>query len=412
MDTLSKHYLELLGLAAGWIVERVDLSLEQNCVEIHLARDVAVPVSCPKCGDSCSVADHASERTWRHLDTMQFETRLVATLPRAKCSKCGVKTVAVPWSEKYSRFTLMFEAFAIRVIQAAGNLKAAASLLRLDWSSVQRIMERAVDRGLERRALDDVACVGMDEKSFGHGQDYISVMTDPDEGRVLEVSAGRTETAADQLWAVFSDSERDAIRAVSMDMWKAYENSAEKNAPNAEIVHDRYHISAYLNKAVDQVRRAEHKSLMKEGDETLKGSRRMWLYNEENLSADARLDFESLRAAELKTSRAWALKEQFRWFWDYTYAGNAKKFFDAWYSWASRSRLSPIKKVARMLKNRLPRILTYFRHRITNATSEGLNSRIQSIKANARGFRTFANYRIRILFYCGKLDLIPSGIQP
>jgi len=412
MDTLSKHYSELLGLAEGWIVEQVDLSLERNCVEIRLKRDPAVSVVCPECGESCSIADHAPERTWRHLDTMQFETRLVATLPRAKCANCGVKTVSVPWSEKYSRFTLMFEAFAVRVIQAAGSLQAAAGLLRLDWSSVQRIMERAVERGLNRRLLEDVACVGIDEKSFGRGQDYISVMTDPDEGRVLEVSEGRDEAAADLLWAVFSDEERDSIRAVSMDMWKAYENSAENNAPNAEIVHDRYHISAHLNKAVDQVRRAEHKALMATGDETLKGSRRLWLYNEENLSDDARHDFQSLRDAELKTSRAWALKEQFRWFWDYSYASNASKFFDAWYAWASRSRLTPIKKVARMLKKRLPRILTYFRHRITNATSEGLNSRIQSIKASARGFRVFKNYRIRILFYCGKLDLMPAGFQP
>ena len=115
MDRLSKHYAELLGLADGWEVEWVDLSLEESRVEIRLRRSTAAVV-CPECSKECSkecsIADHAAERTWRHLDTMQFETRLIATLPRAKCADCGVKTVAVPWSEKYSRFTLMFEAFA------------------------------------------------------------------------------------------------------------------------------------------------------------------------------------------------------------------------------------------------------------------------------------------------------------
>jgi len=411
MDRLSKHYAELLGLAEGWEVERVDLSLEESRVEIRLRRSTAAVV-CPECSKECSIADHAAERTWRHLDTMQFETRLIATLPRAKCADCGVKTVAVPWSEKYSRFTLMFEAFAIRVIQAAANLKASAALLGLDWSSVQRIMERAVERGLLQRELDNVTRVGIDEKSFRRGQDYVSVMTDPDESRVLEVSEGRDEKAADILWNMFSEGQRQQIEAVSMDMWKAFENSAEKNVPDAEIVHDRYHISAHLNAAVDKVRRSENKALRQQGDDRLKGSRNLWLYNEENISDERRPEFEPLKNAELKTSRAWALKEQFRWFWEYHYPGNAEKFFNSWYAWASRCRLEPMKKVARMLKNRLPRILTWFCHRISNATAEGFNSRIQSTKASARGFRNFTNYRIRILFYCGKLDLVPHGIQP
>lgn len=409
MNDLREHYRLLLGLDAAWEVSDVSLSLEEKRVDILLTH-TGGPVTCPECAAECSIADHAPERTWRHLDTMQFETRLRARVPRANCKTCGVKTTTVPWAGKHSRFTLLFEAMAIEVIRACGNVKAAAGLLRLDWDSVHRIMKRAVERGLERRKLETVPYVGIDEKSFGRGQSYISLLTDLSGSRVLEVVEGRTEEAANELWRAIPEEQRDNIRAVAMDMWQAYMNSAEANAEQAEIVHDRFHISKHLNEAVDKVRRQEHKSLKALRDDRLKGSKQLWLFNPENMSDDRWIEFEALKDQELKTSRAWAIKEHFRWFWEYRYAGNARKFFDRWYGWAIRSRLKPLRDVAKMLKRHLGNIVTYFRHRITNATTEGFNSRIQSIKSQARGFRAFRNYRIRILFYCGKLDLRPPGI--
>jgi transposase len=410
MNKLTEHYRLLLGLGAAWEVSDVSLSLEEKRVEI-LATHVGGPVTCPECGAECTIADHAPERTWRHLDTMQFETRIRARVPRANCAVCGVKTTLVPWAGKHSRFTLMFEAFAIQVIQACGNVKSAAGLLGLDWDSVHRIMERAVDRGLERRELESLQYVGIDEKSFRRGHSYISLLTDLMGHRVLEVVEGHTEEAADGLWEKLPDEHVEQIEAVAVDMWSAFVNSVETNAPQAEIVHDRFHISKHLNDAVDQVRRQEHKALKQSGDDRLKGSKQLWLFNPENLSEDRWLEFETLKNQELKTSRAWAIKEQFRWFWEYRYAGNAHKFFNRWYGWATRSRLKPIIKVAKMLKRHLDNILTYFRHGITNAMSEGFNSRIQSIKSQARGFRAFDNFRTRILFYCGKLDLLPPGFS-
>lgn len=409
MNDLREHYRLLLGLDTAWEVSDVSLSLEEKRVSI-LVTHTGGRVTCPECGAECSIADHAPERTWRHLDTMQFETRLRARVPRANCKACGVKTTAVPWAAKHSRFTLLFEAVAIEVIQACGNVKAAAGLLGLDWDSVHRIMERGVERGLERRKLETVPYVGIDEKSFGRGQSYISLLTDLSGSCVLEVAEGRTEEAANELWKAIPDEQKGKVKAVAMDMWQAFMNSVETNAEQAEIVHDRFHISKHLNEAVDKVRRQEHKSLKKAGDERLKGSKQLWLFNPENLSDDRWIEFEALKDQELKTSRAWAIKEQFRWFWEYRYAGNARKFFDRWYGWAVRSRLKPIRDVAKMLKRHLENIVTYFRHRITNAATEGFNSRIQSIKSQARGFRAFRNYRIRILFYCGKLDLQPEGI--
>ena len=406
MTNLQTHYAQLLGLDASWTVDSVNLSLEERRVEIGLVHKGG-RLSCPECGDSCGCADHAPERTWRHLDTMQFETILRARIPRCRCPKCGVKTTSVPWASKSSRFTLMFEAFAVQVLQAASSVQRAAQLLGLDWSSANQIMKRAVERGLTRHAVDEVQHLGIDEKSFLRGQSYASLLFDLDGSRVLEVTEGRTEEAANALWQSLPTEQCEQVLAVAMDMWVPYVKSTEAHAPQAAIVHDKFHVSKYLNEAVDQVRRQEQKVLKEQDDDRLTGTRQLWLYNQENLGEDAAIRFKPLKEMELKTARAWAIKEQFRWFWRYFHKGYARRFFDKWYAWAVRSQLQPIVKKAKMLKRHLDRLLTYVQHRITNAMAEGFNSKIQSLKANARGFRSFSSYRIRILFYCGKLDLLP-----
>ena len=407
MTTLSEHYGQLLGLDAHWRVVDVDLSLGEQRVTIRL-EPTGQPCACSGCGAARPLKDHAPERTWRHLDTMQFETRLVARVPRTKCPQCGVKTCEVPWAEPHGRFTLLFEAFAIRVLQAASSVEAARLLLNLSWSSVQAIIDRAVERGLITRELEEIRHVGLDEKSFGRGQNYVSVLTDIDGSRVLDVVAGRDEAAADALWECLGETAANQVVAVAMDMWPAFQTSTRNNAPQAKIVHDRFHISKHLNEAVDRVRRREHKALQQDGDTRLVGTKQLWLYNPEHVSDEQWAQFKALKESELQTARAWAIREQFRWFWEYRYAGSARKFFALWHQWASRCRLKPVQQVAAMLKRHLPNLLTWFRHRITNATAEGFNSRIQSIKSAARGFRNFNNYRTRILFFCGKLNLLPA----
>lgn len=408
MDTLKQHDQQLLELDTAWQVVSVDLSVENQRVSIQLEHVRGQAVCCPDCGQPRPLKDHAPERSWRHLDTMQFETVLTARVPRTDCPSCGVKTVAVPWAAPHGRFTLLFEAFAIQVLQAASSIERGRALLGLSWGRAQTIMQRAVERGLERRSLDEVKHVGMDEKSFGKGHDYISVLTDIDASRVLEVRRGRDQTAADDLWSVLTTQQRAQVQAVALDMWPAYASSAAEHVPQADRVHDRFHISKHLNEAIDQVRRREHKTLLRDHDETLMRTRSLWLYHPEHLSDEQWQRFAPLKQAQLKTARAWALREQFRWFWEYQHAGWAKRFFKQWYGWASRCRLRPMVKVAKMIKRHLDHILTWFKHRISNATAEGFNSRIQSIKSAARGFRNFNNYRTRILFFCGKLKMLPT----
>jgi transposase len=223
----------------------------------------------------------------------------------------------------------------------------------------------------------------------------------------LDVVEERTQAAAAALWDTLNPEQRARIEAVALDMWEPFLKASRSQAPQAALVHDKFHVAKHLNEAVDQVRRAEHKELLAEGDDTLKGSRQLWLYNPLNFSREQAARFAALRDSGLKVARAWAAKELFTKLWTYKYVGAARRFFKDWYGWVSRSRLKPLIKVAKMLKGHLENILTYLRHPITNAVTEGLNSKIQSIKSNARGFRSFANYRTRILFFCGKLDLYP-----
>ena len=404
---LQKHYALLLGIGSPWEVKTVELKLQEKQVEIELGWQWGAAAKCPECGRDCSIHDCAPERTWRHLDTMQFTTLIRARTPRSACPEHGVKTMTIPWAAPQGRFTLLFERFAVDVLLASGSVSQGCELMGISWDTAQEIMRRAVERGLERRQLEGLKYLGMDEKSFKRGQSYITLLTDLEESRVLDVVAERTHQAADQLWETLSAEQKQAVEAVAVDMWEPFIQTIQKQVPGADIVHDKFHVSKYLNEAVDKVRRAEHKELMAEGDDTLKGSRQLWLYNPLNFGPEQVEEFAALKDLNLKVARAWAAKELFSKFWGYQESGWARRFFKDWFGWVSRIRLQPMAEVARMLKRHLDNLLTYLKHRITNAVTEGLNSKIQSLKAAARGFRNFRNYRIRILFFCGKLNLYP-----
>ena len=385
----------------------MELKLPEKKVEIELGWQWGAAAKCPECGRECSIHDCAPERTWRHLDTMQFTTLIRARTPRADCPEHGVKTLQVPWATPQGRFTVLFERFAVEVLLASATVSQGCELLGLSWDTAQEIMRRAVERGLERRQLEALKHLGMDEKSFRRGQSYVTLLTDLDQSRVLDVVEERTTEAADQLWETLSPEQKQTVEAVAVDMWEPFIQTIRKQVPDADIVHDKFHVSKYLGEAVDKVRRQEHKELMAQGDETLKGTRQLWLYNPQNFSPEQVEEFSVLKDLQLKVARAWAAKELFSKFWNYQEEGWARRFFKDWFGWVSRSRLKPVVEVAQMLKRHLDNLLTYLSHHITNAVTEGLNSKIQSLKSAARGFRNFRNYRIRILFFCGKLNLYP-----
>ena len=402
---LAAHYSQALGLTEPWNVSSVNLDVAARKLDIEILYDDR-HAPCPECGASCAIHNLRDSRSWRHLDMMQFTTTIRAEIPRTSCTTHGVKSLPVPWADAHSRFTLLFEHFAIEVIQATASISQAQSLLRLAWDAIQRIKERAVERGLARRTTEDIVHVGIDEKSFLKGHHYASLATDLTLGRVLDVVEHRTiEAATELLKKAIPEALRTHVLAGAMDMWEPFMKSFHAVFPGAAIVHDKYHISSYLGKAVDMVRRKEHRAFMKDGNELLVGAKYLFLKNE--LDGDEKKRFRALMKDELKVGRAWSLKEAFRHFWEYGYVGAARKFFACWYFRATHSRLKPMIEVAKMLKRHLDGLLAYCRHKISNAVTEGLNSKIQAIKANARGFRNFQHYRVAILFSCGKLNMLP-----
>jgi len=400
-----EFYEGLLGLRTPWEVETVKLDTVKKSVEVKVGYKEGT-LWASEAGERLPTYDHV-ERRWRHLDTCGFETLIVCRGPRVQTPEGKVETVPVPWAGARSRFTLLYERFAIEVLLACRSVSAAAELLRLSWDQVHAIMERAVERGLDRRQLEELRHVGMDEKSFAKGQSYVSLLTDLEAGRVLEVMEGNDREAADMLFATLPEEALERIEAVCIDMSGHFAAAAREALPAAALVHDRFHISAHLNDSVAEVHREENRRLQQAGDERLKGTQRLFGFDPANLNAEQAVKFAALKGSSLKSARAWGIKELFRRFWDYRYEGSARKFFQSWFGWASRSQLKPVIKVARMIKRHFENIITYLRHPISNGVTEGLNSKIQAIKANARGFRSFFNYRTRILFFCGKLDLYP-----
>jgi transposase len=248
--------------------------------------------------------------------------------------------------------------------------------------------------------------VTIDETSRG-GRDYVTIVGDGE--RVLEVTEDHPQAAAETaLQASLSEGQRERVETVTMDMWRAYETARATVLPHAETVYDRFHLVSDLNEAVDKTRRAEHRRLTQEGPSPLKGTKYLWLHRPEDLEEEQQAHLAALREQELETGKVRSLKEAFRSFFSYETAEKGEAFFQEWYRKVKALGNGPLEAVAEQIQNHPEGVVAYLRHRVTNAGAEGLNSRIQALKANARGFMNTASFRMAILFHLGYLDLDPQ----
>lgn len=405
----TELYQRVLGLSRPWFVDRVELKVPEKRVEIWVDHPPSQTWPCPRCQKSLPCRDHAEERVWRHLDTCQFQTHLHARIPRVDCPDHGVLNVMVPWAEAHSRFTMLMECLIINVLEECSTVTGACELTGVSWDEAFGVMQRAVGRGQLRKQDLPIKHLGVDEKAFRKGHSYMTVVCDLERSTVEYVAEDRKTESLAGYYQRLSPPQMAALEAVAMDMWAPYVKATMENVPLAadKIVFDRFHIMKYMNNAVDQVRRAEHRELSAEGDDLLKGTKHWWLYGYENVPDKHLRAFEAVRDQSVRTGRAWAIKETLRELWNYRSVAWARKFFKDWFGWARRSRLKPVKKVAAMLQNHLANILTYCTHRITNGVAEGLNSKIMTIKRKACGYRNKENFKTAIYFFCGGLDLDP-----
>ncbi len=405
-------YHQILGLNPPWDVFQVKIDLEHEAIEVHVhySADTAL---CPDCGKTCLIYDHREIRRWRHLDTCQMKTYLVCAIPRVKCPDHNVHSITIPWALSSSRFTTLFESFAIDLLRATRNQKKAASILHISFDQIHHIMLQAVARGLDRRDNSTpISYIGIDEKSISAGHKYATVLININNSSVIDMAENRDEQAASQLLNnSLSDVQKQSIKAVSMDMWKAFMKAVNAQLPDAAIVHDKFHLFKYLNAAIDQTRRDENKKLSHKDHNPLLGARYLFLKNQQHLTDSQRTRFQQLQELNLLTSQAWTIKETFKGFYDSQTINEAKFFFTEWFDQVMKSTIEPMKKVAKMFVDHSVGLLNYISYRITNAIAESINSLIEQIKRTARGFRAYENFRISVLFYLGKLDLYPQKTQ-
>ena len=404
----TELYGALLGLQQPWRVREVTLDLAAHRVDVWVEEVAGAKWACPECGQEAPLHDHGEERVWRHLDTCQCETYLHIRLPRTTCREHGVRQVPASWAEPGSHFSLLFESRLIDTLKEC-DVTGCTRLTGATWDQAWGVLKRAVARGLARKPRRVPEYIGVDEKSFTKRHRYETLVCDLEAGTVEYVVEDRTQESLEQYYRQFTPEELAGVKAVAMDMGDPFIAATKAHIPQADqkIVFDHYHVTRTVTEAVDAVRKQEHKALLAQGDERLKGTKHLWLANQEDIPPMRKAEFQALRRLNLKTGRAWAIKEALRKFWAYHYPKRAADYFTRWYFWATHSRLVPIIKAAKTLKRHLANIMTYFQHRITNAGTEGLNSKIQMVKQMACGFRNREHYRTAIYFHCGGLDLYP-----
>ncbi len=408
---LTQHYEQLLGLEPPWRIQEVDLDHDATEVRIRIALTTRGRLRCPVCQALCGRHDHRTRR-WRHLDTMQYTTILEAEVPRVRCQEHGVHQIEVSWAEENSRYTALFEALVIDWLHETSTL-AVARQLRLSWDQVAGIQARAVRRGLARRVRRSPTAIGVDETSFQKRHEYVTVVNDLDEGIVLHVADNRRQEVLESYFEDLGPKGCAALENIAMDMWAPFIAATRAHVPEADekIVFDKFHIAKHLGDAVDRVRRRENRELRAQGDDRLVKTKYWWLQNPDTMSHRHWRDFSPLRKSRLKVARAWAIKESAMLLWGYAKRGWAERVWKRWYSWAIRSRLDPVKRVARMIKKHWAGVINAATSNVTNARAEGINSKIQWIKRMASGYRNRENFRNAIYFHLGGLDLYPESLK-
>lgn len=380
-------FSRLLKLENPWTVERVTLPSEKTGIDVFLGHRKRVPFACPECQMPLPLYDHAPSRSWRHLDHGGYLTWLHARVPRVFCLEHGIRRVQVPWALPEARCTIAFESHAIDVMLET-TILGATRLLQISWDEAWNLMERAVARGKQAKKKRTIPLLGVDEKAIAKGHHYVTLVCDLQHSTVEYIAPNREKTSLDAYYLSLTKKQLTGIQAVAMDMWDPFIASTLEHVPdgNKKIVFDRYHVMTHMNKAVDTVRKWEHKLLQEEGDDSLKGTKYLWLFAEENLPEKWEERFAALRRLHLRTGRAWAIKESLRDLWNYQQKGWALRHWKQWYFWATHSRLPAVVEAARTVERHLDNVMTYFDHRITNATSEGINSKIQTLKKTLVGF--------------------------
>ena len=396
-----------LGIAQPWFVNGVDFDAGMKTLTISVDF-VAGSRFTPAGAQGEHPAHDTITKRYRHLNFFQHECHLEVRMPRVKLPDGGIRLVEPDWAGKLSGFTLLFEALIITLCREM-PFAAVAKLVNLSWHRVSAICRRYVDLALDGADFSEVKRLAVDETSRAKGHDYITLFADADERKVLFVTEGR---GADTVASFTEDlrahgGEPQAIESVSIDMSPAFIKGVGEHLANARITFDKFHVIAHASMAVDKMRRIEQKT-----DPTLKGLRWKLLKDRNSLSLNAQPDLNALLAqiTTKRTARAWLYREQLRDILGRKQINVVRGMLAQWCTNVMRSKVEPMKDVARLVRAHMDGIVAWAQSRQTNGFLEAINGLFQAAKRKARGYGNFATIRTVVFLIAGKLDF--SAFNP
>jgi len=395
-------YNRILNLTSLWSVSAVELNEANEHILVTVSFNKAAELCCPKCSQPSRLYD-VRKRQWRHLDTCQFQTFIEADIPRVICSEHGVLTLQVPWAEGSSHYSRMFENHIVSLAQSTSYLTVSKQV-KLSWSCIDRIIKRAVMRGLSRRWEVDCRHLSVDETSISKRHEYITVLSNS-QGQVLAIADGRASQSLLMCFKSLPIQFLSKAQTISMDMSPAY-IKATKHFFGARyrrmISIDHFHIAKLLTKAVEHIRKEDAKTLPSLERMRFHKGRYCWLKKGTALSEGTLQELNYQRTLMIKTSMAWVLKEKARDIW-YGVEPPTRCSWVKWFGLVRDSGLKPLEMVASTIRKHLDGIMTSMRTKTSNARAEAINKNIKNVGRVAHGFRNKERYKSAIFLRYGKL---------
>lgn len=401
-----KTILNRLQRYPGFSYGRVTL-VDGGAIEVNVVADGRCRPRCSGCRVPCPGYDRRGVRRFQFVPLWGLAVFFVYAPRRVDCSTCGVKVEHLPWASGKKQLTHAFAWFLARWAKRMSWLEVA-TVFRISWEHVFRSVELAVEWGLAHRSLDGIRSIGIDEVLWHRGHKYLTVVYQIDQGvkRLLWIGRDRTDETIASFFSWFGTSRNIALEYVCSDMWKPYLKAIAIWAVQAVNVVDRFHVMQKFSKAVDEVRAKEAKALGKKSKgKVLKHTRWCLLKRPENLTEKQEATLKDLLRLNLRTVKAYLLKEDFQGLWDYVSSAWAGKFIDRWCKRAMRSRLEPMMKVAQTIRNHKPLILNWFKAKgqLSSGAVEGLNNKLKVITRRSYGFRTFKATEVALYHTLGQL---------
>ena len=392
----------------GFVYQRARFGPDKKSIEVEIRPRQGSTAVCSGCHQPAPGYDHLPERRFEFIPFWGFLVFFLYAMRRVQCGRCvGVRVEEVPWGDGKRHSTKAHMLFLARWARKLAWQQTAESF-HTSWDKVRDAVEYVVHWGLEHRVLASVRAIGVDEIQYARGHKYLTLVYQIDQGvtRLLWVGKERTIASFQGFFAVIGDQLAAQIEFVCSDMWQPYLDGIRERCSQALHILDRFHVVAKMNKALDEVRAAESRRMAQAGYEpVLKKSRWCVLKRKENLTDKQQHRLRDLLRYNLQTVRAYLLKEDFQQFWEYDSPAWAGKFLDFWCRQTMRSRIEPMKKIARTLRTHRTLLLNYFKARkeFSSGVVEGLNNKAKVTMRRSYGFRTFPILELALYHSLGKL---------